>query len=79
MLPSGRFAQIRPITWLDRAVAWHANHEIWILCVAGRVVSIDGVQANTDQLGAFELAEANPIIEIIGAEMADSLKSKGVL
>jgi hypothetical protein len=78
VLPSGRFAQIRDLTWWDRVLTAHTNPEVYIIAMAVRVTTIDGEPLTLQMAGDMTLDEANPIIELIAGQLADSLKSKGV-
>ena len=80
VLPSGRFASIRPITWFDRVVTYSAssNQELRVLLLACRVVTIDGEQLAMKQAEAMEIEEANPLIETVYADLLRASKSKGV-
>ena len=78
VLPSGRFATIRPITWLDRAVSRDENPEFWIFRLALRVVEIDGAPLEFAEAAGMLIAEAQPIINVIAAELTVAAKSNGV-
>jgi len=79
VLPSGRFATLRPITWRDRVITYsNTDLEARIMALACLVVKIDGEQLTKDQAGDMELSEAQPIIEVICQEMVAGFQSKGV-
>ena len=78
VLPSGRFATIRPITWFDRAVSRDDNPEFWIFRLALRVVQIDGNPLEFHQAAEMLIEEAQPIINVIANQLTVAAKSNGV-
>lgn len=79
VLQSGRFATMRPITWWDRVVtAEAATVELRVLFIASRITKLDGDAVTPEELGAMELAEAEPIYQSVVAEFLAAAKAKGV-
>lgn len=78
VLPSGRFARMRGMTWWDRCCTRNDNAEIWIMAMATRVVTIDGARLTFEEAQEMGLEEANPIIVMVADQMAEALKTKGV-
>jgi len=78
VLPSGRFATIRPITWIDRVVTRDDNPEAWIFRLALRIVLIDGAELTVDQASEMVIEEAQPIINVIAQQLVVASKSNGV-
>ena len=79
VLPSGRFAAVRDITWEDRVCTFDANTEFWIFKLAGRVVKIDGENLTLVEAAQMTMTESNPIIEMIAAELILGIRSRGVV
>ena len=79
VLPSGRFAAVRDITWEDRVCTYDANTEFWLFKLAGRVVQIDGENLTLIDAAKMNIVEANPIIEMIAAELILGIRSRGVV
>ena len=78
VLPSGRFAKIRNMTWWDRVLTSNINPEVYIFCMALRVTTIDGEPLTAQEASEMPLEEANPIIELVADQILASLRSKGV-
>ena len=78
VLPSGRFAAMRPLMWVDRVLCWDENPESRILRMACRVVLIDGCELTVRDAMEMTLEEANPLIEMVMNAWVQSMKSKGV-
>jgi hypothetical protein len=81
VLPSGRFAAMRPITWADRIVAYGAHRdslELVVLAIACRITKIDGEVLTQDAAVEMALEDANPIIEAVLSQMNAAFASKGV-
>lgn len=79
VLPSGRFAAFRPLTWRDRLFTWGlASVEERILALACRAVTIDGEPLTMEQALDMELEEAEPIIQAICQNVLAGIKSQGV-
>jgi hypothetical protein len=79
VLPSGRFASIRPLTWLDRVKTYSVvDLEERLIRLAVRCVTIDGAPLSREQADEMELTEAQPIIEEICKAMIAGSQSKGV-
>lgn len=78
VLPSGRFASMRPLMWVDRVLCWDENPESRVLRMACRVVRIDGCELTLHEAMQMTLMEANPLIEMVLHAWIDSQKSKGV-
>lgn len=78
VLPSGRFATLRPITWWDKAICANASSDLLVLGLACRVVTIDGEPLTFQQAQEMELLDANPLIGLICDELIAGMKSKGI-
>lgn len=80
VLPSGRFASIRPITWMDRAQSFDPGEPIdfWLMRLATRCVLIDGEALKMEEFARMELTEANPIINALTDMVSAAFKSRGV-
>lgn len=78
ILPSGRFAAIRQITWMDRAVCFDTHGEVMLMKLASRVVTIDGEALRMEAAAEMPLDDANPIIQAIIEQLLQALKSRGV-
>jgi hypothetical protein len=78
VLPSGRFATMRPLTWLDRVLSYDENVEARIMRMACRVVRIDGGELTLADAASMSLVEANPIIDMVTLAWAASMQSKGI-
>ena len=78
VLPSGRFASIRPITWWDKVLCHCDSTELMLILLACRVVTIDGEALTLGQAQEMELAEAMPLITVICADVLAGMKSKAV-
>jgi hypothetical protein len=78
VLPSGKFAALRPITWWDRVLSVHANTDMMVLLIATRIVLIDGAQLTLEQAQAMDLQDAQPIINSICEDLVAGYKAKGV-
>lgn len=78
VLPSGRFATLRPITWWDKAICANASSDMLVLGIATRVVTIDGEPLTFQQAQEMEIAEANPLISLICEELIAGIRSKGI-
>lgn len=79
VLPFGRFANIRPLTWRDRVFTWAiASIEERILALACRAVTIDGEPLTMEQALDMELEDAEPIIQAICQNIMAGIKSQGV-
>ncbi len=73
VLPSGRFATLRPITWWDKVLTSNANIDLMILTMACRIVKIDKQELTMDAAQEMPLHEANPIIVAVGAAYMEAL------
>jgi uncharacterized linocin/CFP29 family protein len=79
VLPSGRFAAFRPLTWRDRVATWGiASIEERVIALACRAVTIDGELLTLEQALDMELEEAEPIIQAICQNVLAGIKSQGV-
>ena len=78
VLPSGKFATLRPITWWDKVVCATESTDTLVFLIACRVVKIDGAELTFEQAKLMTLEDAQPIINSICAEMVAGLKAKGV-
>lgn len=79
VLPSGRFATLRPITWKDRVMTYAIlDLEERVIRLACRVVTIDGEILTRAAADEMELTEAEPIIQAICKEMVAGMQSKGI-
>lgn len=78
VLPSGRFASIRPITWWDKVICSNPSTDVLVTGIACRVVTIDGEPLTFAQAQEMHVAEANPIISSICEELIAGIKSKGI-
>jgi hypothetical protein len=79
VLPSGRFATLRPLKWADRVMTYGLPEvEQRIMALAVRTVCIDGEPLTMQQAQEMELTEAEPIIQAIVADMLAGYQSKGI-
>ena len=78
VLPSGRFAQMRRITWFDRVVCSNVEIEIMVMSLACRITTLDGVQLTWTEAQAMDLCEANPLIDGVLKQLNNAFKSKGI-
>lgn len=79
VLPSGRFAAVRSLTWADRMATFGiADFEKRVMTLAVRAVTIDGAPLTPQDAQDMELEEANPIIEAILCMLIAGHKSRGV-
>lgn len=78
VLPSGRFASLRPITWWDKVLCADPKTDVVVMGIACRVVTIDVAPLTLQMAQEMELAEANPIIEAICQELIAGYQSKGI-
>lgn len=78
VLPSGRFASFRPITWGDLIASHSENGHKMIATMAALVCQIDGSPLTVEQVAEMTLGEFMPIVNIIGEMMPKDMASKGV-
>lgn len=76
VLPSGRFASIKAMTWGDVVVCYDQNAMAMSAKLASRMVSIDGQPVTLDQVMEMEACEYFPINEIICKEIVEAMKFK---
>lgn len=77
VLPSGRFASMRTMTWGDLVACYDTvNVARMSAKLAACLVSIDGQPLTIDQIMQMEAAEFFPINEIICKEITAALKYK---
>lgn len=82
VLPSGRFAAMSPITWMDVLSATNPNDpsSLWFVTrLAISCVAIDGVPVTAVQVLHLEASEFSPIASMLNQEAVSvSAFSKGV-
>jgi len=76
VLPSGRFAKIRPILWGDMVAAYDTNTYVMVTKLAARLVSIDEHVVSMEELLNMEAEEFMPINEMLCKSMSSALKFK---
>lgn len=78
VLPSGRFASFRPITWGD-VIASHADNGPHMMAVMATLVCrIDGELLALPDIRMMPIVEFMPIVNIIVDMMPKDMASKGV-
>lgn len=78
VLPSGRFASFRAMTWGDVMEAHSDNGPRMMAVMATLVCRIDGEALTLLDVHEMTLAEFMPIVNIIAEMMPKDLSSKGI-
>lgn len=79
VLPSGRFARVRPITVRDLIVAFDDNSLAMQAKLVALTTTIDGQPLHLEQWVEMELDEFYPIMTHIGDVLRQTLKhTKGI-
>lgn len=78
VLPSGRFAAFRPVTWGDMITSYSANFYQMMATLATLICQIDGAPLTVEMVIEMEISEFMPIVNIMAEMMPKDCASKGV-
>lgn len=78
VLPSGRFAAFRPITWGDVIASYSDSSPRMMATLASLICQIDGAPLTVELVIEMEISEFVPIVNIITEMMPKDFASKGV-
>jgi len=76
VLPSGRFARVRPIKWEDFVLSYDADLYKMITKPTVRCVTIDGAALVYQEVLDLDLDEMLPINHILGEMATNALANK---
>lgn len=77
VLPSGVFAKIRRINWIDLALANIGEPALLQLRLAQRVVTFDGEVWPLEKIMSLDVDDAIPVSELINAQILTAKKFEG--
>jgi hypothetical protein len=77
VLPSGRFASVRPITLGDVTAAHAENPYLMLARLAPLTTKIDGSPLTPEMFLEMEMDDFFPIQELLTADIARGLSTKG--
>jgi hypothetical protein len=79
VLPSGRFATMRPLKWSDLVCAYNENAMVMITLLMARTVKIDGKEVSCLEFMDMDAEEVNVIANIVSSKTKEILKlQKGI-
>lgn len=77
VLPSGRYARMRPLTWMDLVTSYDSNPFAMLAKLALSTVEIDGENMTADDISGMGMEDASPIMAMIGDAMLQAQKFQG--
>lgn len=78
VLPSGRFASFREITWGDMIFAYSENAPAMMGRLVSRCCHVDGEPLTIDEVGAMLMADFLPIMNVLVEMLPSSFSGRGV-
>lgn len=77
VLPSGRYAKMRQLTWMDMINAYNGNPFQMMAVLAMIAVTVDDKAIDADFISTAPLSEALPILSMLGEALAQANKHQG--
>ncbi len=77
VLPSGRYARMRPLMWLDMVQSYDENPFAWMAKLAVRVIEIDGVCMSAEHVLEMDMMEAMPVLNMLSEALKEVYKFRG--